>query len=122
VALAGFAPGEVVPYTLRHTAATWMAQAGVPLWEIAGFLGHADTRMVERTYAHHHPEYQRRAAAAIEARLAKAPLAPQLHPRRAPGAASGKPLATGGKQLKNQRVGEMVGARGIEPLTPTMST
>src|SRR5690606_41328520 len=24
----GFTPGEVTPYTLRHTAATWMAQVG----------------------------------------------------------------------------------------------
>jgi len=50
-ARAGFAPGEVTPYTLRHTAATWMAQVGVPLWEIAGHLGHQDTRMVEKHYA-----------------------------------------------------------------------
>lgn len=88
-ALAGFPPGEVAPYTLRHTAATRMAQAGVPPWEIAGFLEHADTRMVERTDPHHHPEHQRRATA-IEARLAKAPLAPQSHPGRGPGHGSGK--------------------------------
>ncbi len=44
---AGFAPKELRPCTLRHMAATWMAQRGVPIREIAGFLGHADTRMVE---------------------------------------------------------------------------
>lgn len=44
------------PHTLRHTWATWAAQDGVPLWQIAGIL--ADTmQTVERRYAHHHPDY-----------------------------------------------------------------
>ena len=30
---------EVTPHILRHTAATWLMQAGVDLWEAAGFLG-----------------------------------------------------------------------------------
>ena len=29
----------VTPHRLRHTAATWMARRGVPLWKIAGILG-----------------------------------------------------------------------------------
>lgn len=29
----------VVPHTLRHTAATWLMQRGVPAWEAAGYLG-----------------------------------------------------------------------------------
>jgi len=32
-------PGKVTPHTLRHTAATWLMQRGVPIWEAAGFLG-----------------------------------------------------------------------------------
>ncbi|WP_461357451.1 tyrosine-type recombinase/integrase [Bradyrhizobium sp. USDA 4454] len=32
-------PGKVTPHTLRHTAATWLMQRGVPTWEAAGFLG-----------------------------------------------------------------------------------
>jgi Phage integrase family len=32
-------PGKVTPHTLRHTAATWLMQAGVDKWEAAGFLG-----------------------------------------------------------------------------------
>jgi integrase len=31
--------GKVTPHTLRHTAATWLMQRGVPMWEAAGFLG-----------------------------------------------------------------------------------
>ena len=30
---------KVSPHTLRHTTATWMMQAGTPIWEAAGFLG-----------------------------------------------------------------------------------
>ena len=55
----------VTPNTLRHTAATWMAQDGVPMWEIAGYLGHKDVRMVERVYGHHSPEHLRAASGAI---------------------------------------------------------
>jgi integrase len=53
---AGISGKRVTPHVLRHTGATWAAQAGVPLWEIAGVLG--DTlRTTERRYAHHHPDY-----------------------------------------------------------------
>jgi len=51
----------VTRHTLRHTRATWMAQAGVPLWESAGFLG-MTTKTLEKVYAHHHPDSQERAA------------------------------------------------------------
>jgi integrase len=57
-------PG-VTPHVLRHTAATWMAQAGVPLWQVAGFLGHSDARMVADTYAHHSPEHLEEGARAL---------------------------------------------------------
>lgn len=51
---------NVSPHTVRHTAATHMAQAGVSLWDIAGVLG--DTlATVEKKYAHHHPDYLRSA-------------------------------------------------------------
>jgi site-specific recombinase XerD len=51
---------EVTPHVLRHTAATHMTRAGVPLWEVAGVLG--DTMAtVQRVYAHHCPEHLRAA-------------------------------------------------------------
>lgn len=56
--------GKVTPHTLRHTAATWLMQAGVPIWQAAGYLG-MSASMIERTYGHHHPDYMRGAAAAI---------------------------------------------------------
>lgn len=51
----------VTRHTLRHTRATWMAQAGVPLWEAAGFLG-MTVKTLEDVYAHHSPDFQERAA------------------------------------------------------------
>jgi integrase len=56
---------DVTPHTLRHTAGTWLAQAGVPLWTVAGFLGHGDVRTTAR-YAHHAPQHLRQAAAAMD--------------------------------------------------------
>jgi len=39
-------------HTLRHSYASHLAQAGVPLMFIASALGHSDTRMVEKHYGH----------------------------------------------------------------------
>ena len=54
----------VTPHTLRHTAGTWMAQAGVPLWQIGGMLGHSSQAMTQK-YAHHSPDYLRAAVLAL---------------------------------------------------------
>jgi integrase len=56
---------ECTSHTLRHTAGTWMAQRGVPMHQIAGYLGHSVARTTE-LYAHHHPDYMREAKAALE--------------------------------------------------------
>lgn len=56
---------DVSPHTFRHTAATWMAQAGVPLWQVAGMLGHSNVAMVAQVYGHHHPDHLREAAKAL---------------------------------------------------------
>lgn len=61
VELAGL-EGKVTPHTLRHTAATWQMQNGVPIWEAAGFLGMSE-EVLRSTYGHHHPDYQKAAAA-----------------------------------------------------------
>ena len=37
---------------LRHTFASHLTMAGAPTLVVAKSLGHADTRMVERHYAH----------------------------------------------------------------------
>ena len=51
----------VTRHTLRHTRATWMMRAKVPIWEAAGFLG-MTTKTLERVYGHHSPEWQEKAA------------------------------------------------------------
>lgn len=63
VSLAGLS-GRVTPHTLRHTAATWLMQRGVPVWQAAGYLG-MSAEVLEQTYGHHHPDYMRGAAQAI---------------------------------------------------------
>jgi integrase len=55
---------DVIPHTLRHTAATWLMQSGVPIWEAAGFLA-MRPETLQRVYGHHHPDYMRAAADAI---------------------------------------------------------
>jgi len=42
-----------------------MAQQGVPLRQIAGYLGHSEQRSTE-LYAHHHPVYMAEARAAFD--------------------------------------------------------
>jgi len=59
---------DVTPHTLRHTAATWMAQAGTPMLVISRYLGHSDSRTTERVYAHHSPEYLESARTALDRR------------------------------------------------------
>jgi integrase len=60
---------DVVRHTLRHTAATWLMQAGVEIWQAAGFLG-MTAEMLERVYGHHSPVYQKQAADAVTKRRA----------------------------------------------------
>lgn len=43
---------DVTPNELRHTAASIMSDAGLPLEDIADTLGHVNTRMLQATYRH----------------------------------------------------------------------
>jgi integrase len=53
----------VTPHTLRHTAATWLMQHGVNVWDAAGFLG-MSPETLQKVYGHHHPDYLKSAAEA----------------------------------------------------------
>ena len=44
-------------HTTRHTYASHLVQAGVPLLFVAAALGHRDTRMVEKHYGHLAPSH-----------------------------------------------------------------
>lgn len=53
--------GKITRHTLRHTRATHLMQAGVPIWEAAGALG-MTVKTLESVYGHHHPDWQTMAA------------------------------------------------------------
>jgi integrase len=42
---------HVTPHLLRHTAASWMEEAGVPMSQISRFLGHDDETTTRKIYA-----------------------------------------------------------------------
>jgi integrase len=44
--------GRWTPNELRHSAASLLSAAGVPLEQVADLLGHTNTRMLENTYRH----------------------------------------------------------------------
>lgn len=53
------------PGLLRHTGATLLAAADVPLREISGMLGHTNTQITEEVYAKRRPEFLSQAAAKL---------------------------------------------------------
>ncbi len=48
---------HITLHELRHSYASTMVRAGAPLMVVAQALGHTDTRMVEKHYAHLSPSY-----------------------------------------------------------------
>lgn len=57
---------DVSPHVLRHTAAVFMAEAGVSMDEISQYLGHSNASITASTYARFSPEHLRKAAGALE--------------------------------------------------------
>lgn len=57
---------KVTAHMFRHSAAVWMAEGGVPMSEIAQYLGHSNTSITERIYARYSPDYLRNAARHLE--------------------------------------------------------
>jgi integrase len=56
---------DVHIHDLRHTFASRLVQAGVPLYDVMTALGHKSLDMVQR-YAHLAPDYQDRVVAALD--------------------------------------------------------
>lgn len=57
---------DASPHILRHTAASWMAEAGVSMDEIAQFLGHTNSSVTFRVYARFSPDHLRSALEGLE--------------------------------------------------------
>jgi len=55
---------DVTPHILRHTAATWLMQKGIDVWEAAGFLG-MSPKTLWNVYGHHHPSHMEQARNAL---------------------------------------------------------
>ena len=84
-------------------------------------------RMVERTYAHHHPDHMKRAAGALGDAMAEAGMADNkmltaLAERRQRRRQKSLDRSGDGREGSHNPLKDMVGAAGIEPATPTMST
>ncbi|TPM36647.1 site-specific integrase [Mesorhizobium sp. B2-3-5] len=63
----------VSPHVFRHTAAVWMAEAGVPIPEISQYLGHSNIAITYRVYARYSPQHLRKAASALELGIYEVP-------------------------------------------------
>jgi hypothetical protein len=110
---------EVTAYTIRHTVAAEMRKRGVPVWEVAGFLGHSSGYRTTERYAKFGPDHLAEAVRAIDGYFEDLGIA-ALPPRAAIPLRVSSVLAPPG--MGPYLVENMVGATGIEPVTPTMST
>lgn len=56
----------VTAHVFRHSAARWQAEAGIPMSEIAQYLGHSDDRITQRVYAKYSPSALKKAASVLD--------------------------------------------------------
>ena len=54
------------PHDIRRTAGRFMVENGVPIEEVAQYLGHTNPTVTRSTYARFSPDYLRRAAGSLE--------------------------------------------------------
>lgn len=56
---------DVTPHVLRHTCAAWLLKEGVSFAETAAYLSDSEA-MIRKVYGHHHPDWLKGAASALE--------------------------------------------------------
>jgi integrase len=61
---------DVIPYTIRHTVAAEMRKRGVPVWEVAGWLGHTSGYKTTERYAKFGPDHLGGAIRALDSYFA----------------------------------------------------
>ena len=118
-------PAGVTPNLLRHTIACELRARGVDKSDVAGFMAHRWSNPTTEVYASWRPDYLGQASAAVDAVLNEIGRCLQHRPidqenrgayqQRSTAASLGPDSPAEIKEL-------MVGATGIEPVTPTMST
>jgi site-specific recombinase XerD len=93
---AGFPKGFHM-HSLRHTGASWLVQAGVPLAYVQRILGHYSITTTEM-YVHTAPEHLRESVTKLDALIGKVkpPLTPQLSAGGGNGSTLAKSLAKDG--------------------------
>ncbi|MGN6422617.1 MAG: tyrosine-type recombinase/integrase [Asticcacaulis sp.] len=117
---------EITPYSLRHTMAAELRSRSVPHWEVEGLLGHKMPGVTER-YARFAPDYLSKGREAIDAYFAELGLIYnekiQCSYLNSVALACHSDLTDDMDFEENVMFSEMkmVGATGIEPVTPTMS-
>ena len=112
---------DVSPYCLRHTMATELRARGVSEWEAMGMLGHKSPARTTERYAKFRPDYLSEAVRAIDGYFTdlRATSSPFSNSIFNPVRASSVLVPKLGFP---QSLGKVVGATGIEPVTPAMST
>jgi integrase len=73
-----------VPRVMRHTAASWLVQDGVPLYDVQALLGHEDYATTQR-YAHLAPDAHGKVIESWNRRTLRAPGARVAHERKKAG-------------------------------------
>jgi integrase len=102
-------------YTVRHTVAAEMRKRGVPVWEVAGFLGHSSGYKTTERYAKYGPDHLAEAVRAIDAYFADLGIA--VPPLRL---SSVRENPKGLADLSAKPLNLLVEPTGIEPVTSTM--
>lgn len=59
---------DVTPHVLKHTCVTWLLQAGVSTWEVAGYVGTSEA-VIRNTYGHHAADSMTAAKSAFHGRI-----------------------------------------------------
>ena len=98
-----------------------MVQDGIALKKVADFLGHKDTRMVEKHYGHLDPDYQDEAIEVLDSCLGGVDVSLQKHLKLERASKQGD--GEKGQNEQNPLVFQgvlMVEPDGIEPTTSTM--
>ena len=54
------------PHHARHTFASWLIAADVPLVTVSRYMGHSSTRVTDRVYMHLLPDHAERNAEKVE--------------------------------------------------------